>query len=365
MPELRLPLGPACCVLIMSAAAVEPAQGQWEVDLHVGSAVHEGIEPAASTHSANLVLRRRGDEWLYLNGGMPMDSRSGYWAGGGIGGERSRGSAVRVGLYGQLHGFGYWGFEETPGGSVVLAEAGPLIRAPAGPTTLFATLSVTRYASAADAVTLNRTLGSALAKATVRIGSELLASPVLRYVREGDRGFPFMGAEASWSEGSVGAWAHYGRWAAEEIEVPEWSLGVSFAPAGRARLEASVRQDTNEPVYWTDPRRAWSLGVSYELGGRAGMPAVPLLPEVRGGQVILRLPLSAVAGTPTVAGDFTGWESVPMTRAPEGWVVALPIPPGVYRYAFRSESGEWFLPEGVSHRVDDGFGGENAVLVVP
>jgi hypothetical protein len=36
----------------------------------------------------------------------------------------------------------------------------------------------------------------------------------------------------------------------------------------------------------------------------------------------------------------------------------------VYQYAFRSTSGEWFVPASIAGRRDDGMGGHEAVLVV-
>jgi hypothetical protein len=45
-------------------------------------------------------------------------------------------------------------------------------------------------------------------------------------------------------------------------------------------------------------------------------------------------------------------------------VARLPIASGVYNYAFRSASGEWFVPASTPGRKDDGMGGHVAVLVV-
>jgi hypothetical protein len=46
------------------------------------------------------------------------------------------------------------------------------------------------------------------------------------------------------------------------------------------------------------------------------------------------------------------------------WVTNLDLPPGLYRFAFLDAEGNWFLPESVVHRVPDGFGGENGIIVV-
>jgi 1,4-alpha-glucan branching enzyme len=80
---------------------------------------------------------------------------------------------------------------------------------------------------------------------------------------------------------------------------------------------------------------------------------------------VIAIPVSAAPGAGvSIAGDFTGWQLAPMEREGSMWVVRLPIEPGVYRYAFRSDDGRWFVPESVASRRDDGMGGHVAVLVV-
>ena len=53
-----------------------------------------------------------------------------------------------------------------------------------------------------------------------------------------------------------------------------------------------------------------------------------------------------------------------MEREGDEWVVRLPLAPGAYRYAFRSATGEWFVPSSTPGRRDDGMGGHVAVLMV-
>ena len=70
------------------------------------------------------------------------------------------------------------------------------------------------------------------------------------------------------------------------------------------------------------------------------------------------------ATTVTVAGDWTGWQPVAATRAPNGvWYADQVIPPGEYRYAFRIDGKEWRVPDGVV-ATDDGIGGKSAWLTV-
>jgi hypothetical protein len=75
--------------------------------------------------------------------------------------------------------------------------------------------------------------------------------------------------------------------------------------------------------------------------------------------------LRDAASPPEVAGDFTGWKSVRMVRYDAEWRLAVSLPSGVYRYAFRDGNGKWFVPSSFPNRTDDGMGGHVAVLVVP
>ena len=84
------------------------------------------------------------------------------------------------------------------------------------------------------------------------------------------------------------------------------------------------------------------------------------------GRVVLRLPVRE-AGTPppSIAGDFTKWTLVRMKRHGDEWRFSVQLSGGVYRYAFRSADGEWFVPASFPNRTDDLMGGWVAVLVVP
>lgn len=65
-----------------------------------------------------------------------------------------------------------------------------------------------------------------------------------------------------------------------------------------------------------------------------------------------------------LSGTMTGWERVPLARRGGRFAVALDVPPGRHEYRLEVESAgalRIVLPEG-AERVDDGYGGENAVL---
>jgi hypothetical protein len=93
-----------------------------------------------------------------------------------------------------------------------------------------------------------------------------------------------------------------------------------------------------------------------------------LAPRVERGAVRIVLPsalLDADGAAPSVAGEFSEWRPTTMTRAGDVWILDLPLESGVYRFSFVSASGEWFVPERYPGRIDDGFGGWVALLVVP
>ncbi len=65
-----------------------------------------------------------------------------------------------------------------------------------------------------------------------------------------------------------------------------------------------------------------------------------------------------------LAGTMTSWERVPLARDGRTFRLRLRVAPGRYEYRLDVEDGgavRTALPDGVE-RVEDGFGGENAVL---
>jgi hypothetical protein len=132
-----------------------------------------------------------------------------------------------------------------------------------------------------------------------------------------------------------------------------------------------VQQEAPDPLYWTTTRRTWSIGLTRRLGRASARSSdFPRLSQSVGGEskngsVTLRLSVTdAPTGEVAIAGDFSEWRPIPMVREGEQWVVHLSLAPGVYHYAFRSGTGEWFMPPSTPGARDDGMGGRLAVLVV-
>ena len=63
--------------------------------------------------------------------------------------------------------------------------------------------------------------------------------------------------------------------------------------------------------------------------------------------------------------DFTGWESIAMTRAPNGtWTLERPIATGVHHVVISIDGGPWHVPANLARAADE-FGGEVGLLAVP
>ncbi len=176
--------------------------------------------------------------------------------------------------------------------------------------------------------------------------------------------YPFAGGVLSYSGAPVQAWVRAGKWIGTQLDDAAWGAGVGVALGTRATLWASARQEAPDPLYWNAARRSWSVGVTRRLG--QGAPAVlPLAPRQEIGGVVIEVSASDAPGTDlAIAGDFSNWQLVPMRREGDQWTVLLSLAPGVYHYAFRSGSGDWFVPASASGRRSDGMGGHVALLVV-
>ena len=176
--------------------------------------------------------------------------------------------------------------------------------------------------------------------------------------------YPFFGGGVRYGGNPVQAWFETGKWFSDSLADAAWSAGIDVALNRRIALWSSVRQEAPDPLYWNLPRRTWSIGVTRRFNRTGGASSLAT-PKVDANGVVIRLSVADVDGTSVVvAGDFNGWRPVPMQREGREWVIHLPLPAGVYHYAFRSDRGEWFVPASVPNRRDDGMGGYVAVLVV-
>ncbi len=80
-----------------------------------------------------------------------------------------------------------------------------------------------------------------------------------------------------------------------------------------------------------------------------------------GGQLVVRV---KGEGPFEMAGSFTDWAPLPMTRVKGAWEATVRVPAGEHRVTVRAVGGAWQAPRGLPRERDE-FGGERGVVVVP
>lgn len=360
---------------VLLAASVLPTRANaqpWSADAGVGQNSHRLPAGTFDTFGGQLGIRRDGAQWLYLSAGIPFDASGTPWAAAGLGTRLplvGLGSAdetwAGIGLDLAGHGFAYADrVRETTGGGV-LAEALPAAFVAAGRLRLDVRSGMVHYARGGADTAFARTVHHSDGRATFHAGG-FAAYGEARLVRADDGAYPFAGGGVEADLGAAAAWAYAGRWLDDAAEgTAEWGGGLRMPIGVGASVYAAFRQDTRDPLFREPPRRSWTVGVSRRLGPAPVLTAPALAPRIAGDRVTFRVALSEAREAPALAGDFTGWRPVLMTRGESGWVVTLRVPSGVYRYAYRTADGDWFVPAGTPGRRDDGMGGVTAVLAVP
>ena len=360
-------LGAAALLLAGIAPSAGWGQG-WAVDIAAGGIDHETVAADVGTRSGILGLRYDGPRWLYLTLGAPLDTTGSPWAAVGLGGRvEAERRAFTLGVDLGAHGHGYREPAAGATGAGGVLEALPFIGLTSGTGWVELHSGLRAYSAVYDDSTFSRGVIDTGARAGWSPGSlEVAAEATLVHSAEGS--FPYLGADAELALSRVTGWTTLGRWFSDEIPTMVWGAGATVSMTRTLALDLSVQQESRDPLYWNLPRRMWAIGLSRSLGGRRVVPAAstvfPPSAAATAGRVVIRLPVADADSAPALGGDFTGWESVPMTRSGEEWVAEFPLEAGVYRYAFRKADGSWFVPSSVLDRVDDGFGGVSAVLVV-
>ena len=73
--------------------------------------------------------------------------------------------------------------------------------------------------------------------------------------------------------------------------------------------------------------------------------------------------IRALASRVEIAGDFSGWEAVPLVNDGKVWRAVIAAPPGVHQVNVRFDGGPWQVPPGLGS-TEDGFGGRTGVFVI-
>lgn len=365
--------GRATCACLLLAGLVagsvpNEARGQeWSVDLSAGRIVYDPVAVNVGTNNVVGTLRydARRDAWVYGTAAAPLRDRDPLWGALGTGGRfllpGSEGRRATVGVDLGLHGFLFRDAVAEQIGNGGTLEAIPFTRVSAGAGRIELRGGWRGHALSFAGATQNRGVFETGARVTYE--ARLSVQADARWVRATEGTYPFLGASVRYGGSPLHVWAQAGKWLSDGLNDVAWGVGANVALGNRAALWASVRQEAPDPLYWNAPRRTWSVGVTRRLG-RAPAAMLPA-PRAQVGGVVIRVP-AADAPTPelSIAGSFNDWKPLPMQREGRDWVIRLPLAAGVYQYAFRSATGDWFVPTSIAGRRDDGMGGHVAVLVV-
>lgn len=345
---------------ILLLCARPAAAQQWTADAYVGGTRYDAL--AAVAGAANLVGNVRLESpllYAYLSAAAPLDGDSPAWSALGAGTRLRRGlGRARVGL--DLGVDAYAFRNPTITGQGLTTHVLPLIGFAHGDFDLQVQSGRRDHHAGGEVGTSTRHLYEAAARAT--LGRDIgYGVAEVRLLTSGDQTYPLAQLQIGTAFGAARVWASAGRWFGDDLEETVWNAGASYGVGTRGEVWAGARHDV-DPLYPSPPRTSWNLGYSMKLGR---VERVLTAPELRDGRIIVRLERRHAAATPSVAGEFSDWQPLPMRASGSDWVIEIPAGPGVYRFAFVSASGEWFVPEGYPGRMDDDMGGHVAVIVVP
>jgi hypothetical protein len=358
-----------------SLVSTASAQGI-ALDVSAGQIVYQPLPADVATNNAAATLRYDSPQgvWLYGTGATPFGGTDSRWGGFGIGDRfmRSMSSSRRLNVGADIgaHGFVFHDAVLDQGGNGGFIDAMPFVQVPVGPATFEVgggwrgqTLS---YAGTVDTRHVFESRAHAAygpAEAGPHRGAWTVEGD-FRWVRASEGLYPFFGGGLRYRGTPVQAWLQTGKWFSNSLNDAAWGAGIDVTLTDRLALWSSVRREAPDPLYWNVPRRSWSIGITRRFN--SGGPTQPLAAaQADAGGVLIHLNAADVDGASvSVAGDFNGWRPVPMQREGREWLLRLPLPPGVYHYAFCSDRGDWFVPPSVSGRRADDMGGYVAVLVV-
>ena len=360
--------GALVAALLATSSAVHAQT--WTADLYAGGTRYQALADRVST--TNLIGTLRYETLrgflAYVSAAAPLDGDAVPWGAAGTAGRLTR-STTRPWSFGVELGADGYGFHDrisdlTGGGAALSGLPFVAFTHRLGAFELRAGWQQHVFGYT-DSISGGRGLlegGARLTTATQWYGVQLDA----RWLRSSNATYPFAGIQLSAAPAFLRLWAWTGRWFGD-LPGTVWGLGGSVPAGPLGEAWVTFRRDASDPLYENAPRRGWNIGISRELGRRRSAAAT-LAPKVERGVLQIRLPISILptrdGAPPLVAGEFNNWQPMPMRRAGRLWVLELALRPGVYRFAFVTAAGEWFVPEQYPGRMDDGMGGHVAVVVV-
>jgi hypothetical protein len=359
---------PLACILALLVVPGAAGAQQWSIDAYAGRATYSDVVPGTGATNAVLGVRytalRSG--WFYASLAAPLGESDPFWGAAGLG----RRIAARSGQFNfgvDLAGHAYTFRDPDAGefgvGGTLIGM--PLIALASATTRLELRSGLRHYSISYLGTNYSRRLHESDVRAIVRAAPTLDLAAEMRYARAEEDAYPYAGASAALVIGPVDVWASAGRWLHDDLPDAAWAAGARVSLGRRFDAWASLQKDATDPLYWNSARQSWNLGLSRSFGApprNALLLASAAVAAADG--VTFTVPVSEAAEAPAVAGDFNQWQPVLLRRAGDLWRITLPIPRGTYHYAFRKADGSWFLPSSVLARLDDGFGGVSALLIV-
>jgi hypothetical protein len=178
------------------------------------------------------------------------------------------------------------------------------------------------------------------------------------------------GATKAWGNVSGAYWVTNGVALIASAGNYPVNFGEGF-PGGRY-ISAGVRFGTRPRTdRIADPISTEPAGVrplSDVVTGKANSPvpteSVLRVTSTRAGETRFEITWPS-ARTVEIAGDFSNWDPIVMTRNGVGsWTTSLPLKPGIYEMNIRVDGGRWLAPAGIPSKNDE-FGQSVGVLILP
>jgi len=359
----------SCGLAALVTLGVPPlASGQaWSVELSAGHIVYDPLADSVGANNlvGTLQYDARRDAWIYGSAAAPFRTGDPFWGAVGGGGRFLPANASQrrasLGLDVAADGYLFRDRVALEGGTGATLEAMPFARFAGGAAGVELRGGWRGHALSFGGVSERRGVFEAGARVT-RDGT-VGVSADLRWVRASEGTFPFLGGTLSYNGAPLQLWVEAGRWLHHRLSEETWGAGARVAVGGHTAVWTRLRQEAPDPLYWNSTRWTWSVGLTRQFGPapRAILPT----PRRESGAIVIRVPVADAPGTElSIAGDFNKWQLQPMRREGQEWIIRLSLAPGAYSYAFRSADGDWFVPESIPGRREDGFGGHSAVLVV-
>jgi hypothetical protein len=358
---ILLPLLATLAPLASQSAA---AQG-WSLDLSAGHSLYDGVQTDVGAAGVIFGARHHGPHWFFVAGGVPVGSAGLPWGALGLGGRfATPGTRLSLGVDVGGHGFAFANRDAHQGGGGATLVAMPVVELRADRLRVELRSGGVHYAGVFSGATAGRSIHQSDARLTLD-GGDLVVAAESRWLRAEEGDYPYVGGILEGRFERLTVAAHAGSWLADAIQASDWGVGARLRLHADTEAHIGWQQESSDPLYWNSPRRSWNVGLSHRVGRKPTRGGSVPAPEPGERGTTFRLPLAKSPGAPRLAGDFSGWAEVPMVRGADAWSVTLPISAGVYRYAFRGADGVWFVPESFPGREPDGYGGFNAVLIVP